>query len=149
MRIVDKELIFTDLNLTSKVELLEFIANKFFDYKKVNDKKKYVEDVLEREKEFSTNLGNGFCIPHAKSMSVDESSIAIVKNNVEIKWDDDEPAKIFFVLAICESDKGTLHLRILSQIAQKLMEDEFVQSIENAKSSEEIFELMKNMNEVK
>ena len=48
---------------------------------KLLDKDKYLQAVIDREKEFSTGIGMGIAIPHGKSSGVKEASISIWKKH--------------------------------------------------------------------
>ena len=61
---------------------------------------------LKREQEFSTNIGFGIAIPHAKDKSVNKASIAIGTFSPGLNYEDGEaPVKLMFLLAVpTESD---------------------------------------------
>lgn len=52
---------------------------------KLNDRELFKEKVLSRENQFTTGIGDGIAIPHAKTAAVKEAGLAamIVKNGVE------------------------------------------------------------------
>lgn len=96
----------------------------------------YAEAMLEREKTFSTYMGNGIALPHGVESSKDEvteSGIAIMVFPNGTDWDG-ETAKIVIGIA----GKGNEHLDILGNIAMKLGEEEAVEKMITM-NREEIF----------
>ncbi|AHI53252.1 PTS sugar transporter subunit IIA [Spiroplasma culicicola] len=99
---------------------------------------------FEREKEGSTAFTDGIGIPHSKVNSIIQPGIYVIKNKNGINWDslDGKETNFFIALAIPNLDSNTLHLKMLSSVARKLVDKEFKKNILNAKTKEEIFELL-------
>ena len=100
----------------------------------LNDKQAYLEAVAERESHCTTGIGNAVAIPHGKTAAVKRSSIAVGKLAKAVDWQamDDQPVEVVFLLAIGENDAGDLHLKLLQQIAVKLMDDAIVAALRSA-----------------
>jgi PTS system, fructose subfamily, IIA component len=100
----------------------------------------YIHSVLEREKSYTTGVGNGIAIPHGKSKSVKEAIIVFGKSAEGILWDslDGQPVYMVFLLGVPDSNIDNQHLRILSQLSRKLMNDDFVETLKKAVTVEEI-----------
>lgn len=92
---------------------------------KLTDKAKYKEAVLQREKEFSTGIGMGIAIPHAKDSSVKEAALTfgISKTGIDYEALDGTAAHLFFLIAV-PADSNDVHLKVLSYISRKLMHQE-------------------------
>jgi len=110
---------------------------------KLLDKDKYLQAVIDREKEFSTGIGMGIAIPHGKSSGVKEAALVFGRSKAGIDYEsmDDELAHIFFLIAVPEESRNE-HLKILSQISRKLMHKELRESLMKASSAEEIITLL-------
>ena len=110
---------------------------------KLIDKDKYIQAVIDREKEFSTGIGMGIAIPHGKSSGVKEPALVFGRSKVGIDYEsmDDELAHIFFLIAVPEESSNE-HLKILSQISRKLMHKELRESLMKASSAEEIITIL-------
>ena len=83
---------------------------------------------IAREVEGDTGMVDGFAVPHAKSPSVCEASVLILKDPVGIEgWGtmDDLPVTVAIALLIPEVNAGTSHLMVLSKVAEALMDDAF------------------------
>lgn len=106
----------------------------------LEDAELFFKDVLKREKEGSTGVGEGVAIPHSKTKAVREAGLVFVRfpDGVEFDALDGEKVKFLFLIAVPDLANDT-HLEILSQLSMLLMNHSFIQSLEKAKTSEEIF----------
>lgn len=133
------------LELTSKTkeDVLIEMAEILDKNDKLLDKDKYLQAVIDREKEFSTGIGMGIAIPHGKSSGVKEPALIFGRSQDGIDYQsmDDKPAHIFFLIAVPEESSNE-HLKILSQISRKLMHKELRESLMKASSPEEIITLL-------
>jgi fructose-specific phosphotransferase system IIA component len=133
------------LELTSKTkqEVIREMVKVLDENDKLLDKDKYLQAVLDREKEFSTGIGMGIAIPHGKSSGVKEPALMFGRSMGGIDYEsmDDEPAQLFFLIAVPEESSDE-HLKILSQISRKLMHKELRESLMKASSAEEIITLL-------
>jgi len=78
----------------------------------------YIDGMLQREKVFSTNIGNGIAIPHSVEEGkkyVKNSGIAVMVFPEGTPWNED---MVRLVIAIAGS--GDEHLEILANVAEKL-----------------------------
>lgn len=131
-----------DLKASNKDEVLDELIDILVDTGKVIDKDVFKKAVLKREEEFSTGIGMGIAIPHGKSSAVKEASIVfgLSKKGIDYKSMDDEPAHLFFLIAVPE-ESSDVHLRALSEISRKLMHTETREGIYNAKSFHEFIKV--------
>ena len=84
-------------------------------------KQSYVDGMVEREKTFSTFMGNGLALPHgveAAKKEIKSSGIAVMTFPEGTDWDGN---KVNVVIGI--AGVGEEHLDILSVIADKMMEE--------------------------
>lgn len=109
----------------SKDDVIKEIGNLLYESGYID--KSYINGMLEREKTFSTNIGNGIAIPHgteeAKS-SVKNSGIAVMIFPNGTVWNDE---RVKVVIAI--AGVGDEHLDILANIAEKLSDTENVDKL--------------------
>ncbi|MGL5354707.1 MAG: PTS sugar transporter subunit IIA, partial [Clostridium sp.] len=126
-KVIDLNLIRIDVEKENKNEVLELLARLAFENDIVESEKAYFEGLLERESECTTGFGKGFAIPHCKSITVKKPAVIVCKLKNGVEWEamDDKPVNFVLGLAIPESEAGTTHLKILSQLARLLMDDEF------------------------
>lgn len=135
-----ENLVVLDGEQTSKEEILSELADLMDRDGRLTDKEDYMRHVMEREKECSTALETGYAIPHGKCNSVKEPSVAFARLKKGISWggDDEEKIQVIFLLAVPEANAGNLHLKILSKLARRLMDNEFCNRISNVKTPEEL-----------
>lgn len=143
--ILGVEQVIIDLEAPTKEAVIKELAS-YLDQKGVlADKELYIKAVLEREEHSTTGVGNGVAIPHGKSDTVTAAAIAYAKLKTPIEWEalDDKPVSSVIMLAIPDSEKGDTHLRLLSEIAIKLMDDEIVDQLKKATEPVAIINLLK------
>ncbi|NMM65188.1 PTS sugar transporter subunit IIA [Clostridium sp. P21] len=137
-----KDLVFKDLEFSSNVEVLEFLASKL--YEKGYVKEEYKEAILEREKEYPTGLPSidiKIAIPHANHTLVNKATLAIgiLKNPVEFKAMDDPDkglnVSIVIMLALNEPHG---HIEMLQRIVKLIKNPDTLKEITQASSCEEI-----------
>ena len=135
---IETENIILDLKSKSKKNLLEFIAMKM---SKDNNVEKDIifEKLYEREKLGTTGLGKGIVIPHARIPNTKEPKIIIVKLDMPLNYEsiDGNDIDIVFALIVPEKE-DSLHIDLLSNIANMLEDKSFLLYIRNSTSKEEI-----------
>lgn len=140
---ITKECISLNLTAKSKNDVIDELVNMLFKNGKLNDPKEYKKQILKREEESSTGLEEGIAIPHAKTAAVKVPTVAIgiSKDGVDFNSLDGEPSKLFFMIAAPANAKDS-HIEVLSQLSTSLLEDDIREGILNAKSKEEIINIL-------
>ena len=113
---------------------------------KLNDREEYKNEILKREAQSSTGMEEGIAIPHGKTKAVKIPTVAIgiSKKGVDYESLDGEPSHLFFMIAAPENSNDS-HIELLSKITTLLLEDDIREALLNAKSKEEVLDiLMKN-----
>ena len=109
----------------------------------LNDQDVYKQGIYAREELSTTGIGEGIAIPHAQSEAVNAPELAtmVVKDGVDYQSLDNQPAKLFFMIAVPKTG-GNEHLQILAMLSQMLMDTDFKDSLINAQSVEEFMDLI-------
>ena len=117
------------------------------EYGMITDVDEYVAAVLKREAEVPTTVGFNVSIPHGKSQAVITPFITFMKTESAFVWDEisKDEAQLIFMIGVPMDQKDTLHLRILAQISRKLIDEKFRESLLNAESVEEAYQLLKSI----
>jgi len=123
MEIIDETLIMLDIDLRSKNDVIEAIADTLDSCGRLNDRKQFIRDVLAREEVVSTYIGDQIVIPHARSVSVRTASLVYVRLKEPVAWNVSEQAKYIFNIAVPEKNDENDHLKILSSVARRLMDE--------------------------
>ena len=146
MKIADllaKESIDLQAKVGSKAEALEHLVTLMAKSGKLADEAEYKRCVLAREEEGSTGIGEGIAIPHAKTNAVKAPGLAamIVSEGVDVASLDDQPAKLFFMIAAPDTEDN-VHLDVLSRLSTLLMDEEFTTALYAAKSPKEFLSII-------
>ena len=146
MKIADllaKESIDLQAKVGSKAEALEHLVTLMAKSGKLADEAEYKRCVLAREEEGSTGIGEGIAIPHAKTNAVKAPGLAamIVSEGVDFASLDDQPAKLFFMIAAPDTEDN-VHLDVLSRLSTLLMDEEFTTTLYAAKSPKEFLSII-------
>ena len=109
----------------------------------ISDKAAYKEAILKRESEFSTAVGDGIAIPHAKTAAVKKPGLAAmtVPGGVDWKAPDGENSDLMFMIAAPEGEANT-HLEILANLSAMLMHEEFANALRAAKTPAEFLKVI-------
>lgn len=147
--ILSKQQIYLNLNLKTRDAVLRFISTEAQKQQFATDKEQIYQDFIKREKEYSTAFQEGFAIPHAKSQAVRDAKLFVVTTNEKIDWHspDNFKVKVIFGILVPFEEAGTKHIKILSTLAGNLMDQEFQEKFLYAKNKQEIFQLLKNVEE--
>ena len=143
--------IMTDRKFKDKNEVISYLAN--LNNQNVIVPSDYEKDVLERESVVSTYVGFGVAIPHAKSLSLKSPFVIYGKIEEGVKWDEsDEKVNQVFMIGVPKSENGQekdsrLHLKILSELSKNLMRSSFRDELIQAKNEEEVYKLLKTIEE--
>jgi fructose-specific phosphotransferase system IIA component len=109
----------------------------------VADLDRYVTAVREREKHSTTGVGFGVAIPHGKSAAVRRAAVAFGRTRQGLEWNalDGQPVHLVFLIAAPE-DADNVHLRALSHLARKLMDEGFREGLRTAATPEQVLSLL-------
>jgi len=130
------------LTASNKVDVIKELLTLFSENNLIDNREEVLKAVLEREKILSTGLGNGVAIPHCKTNSVEEFSVAlgIHPKGVDFQSLDHKPAHIVFLLLGPENKPG-FHIRLLSRISRIISKGDVRRQILASKSPEEIYQI--------
>lgn len=142
--ILTKDLIILDLEGDTQEKAVDELISTFDLQHKITSKDEFRKAIFAREAESTTGIGVSVAIPHGKSASVKEPSVVFGRNLKGIDWNslDGEPAKLIFMIAVPIDNKDDAHLKILQMLSRKLMDDQFREDLENAKTIEEAYALL-------
>ena len=98
----------------------------------------YRDAVLAREAEFSTAVGEGVAIPHAKTPAVSKPGLVAmtVPGVVDWKAPDGKPSDLIFLIAAPDTE-ANVHLEVLAKLSALLMHPEFPAALRAATTVEE------------
>ena len=138
---VKVENVFVAENFASRDEALSFVSNQAVKAGVADDADAVMNAFLAREAEGSTGMMEGFAIPHAKSDAITDAVVIVVKDDSGVTgWDtmDGAPVNVAIALLIPGAQAGTTHLKILSKVAEALMDEGFRATVKGSTDAAEI-----------
>ena len=146
--LLDARSILLNASPKSKNEALDQIVDLMVKSEKINDKEAYRKQVYAREEESTTGIGEGIAIPHGKCDAVTKPGLAamVVKDGVDFDSLDGEPVTLMFLIA-APNTEDNIHLDVLSKLSVLLMNEEFTESLRNAKTVEEFMNIINDADE--
>ena len=138
---VKVENVFVAEDFTSRDEALSFVSNQAVKAGIASDADAVMNAFLAREAEGTTGMMEGFAIPHAKSDAITEAAVIVVKDESGVTgWDtmDGAPVNVAIALLIPGAQAGTTHLKILSKVAEALMDEGFRATVKGSTDAAEI-----------
>ncbi|WP_300741475.1 fructose-specific PTS transporter subunit EIIC [uncultured Brachyspira sp.] len=141
--VITLDCINTDLKGTTKSEIIDEMVDILYNNGKLNDREEYKQEILKREAQSSTGMEEGIAIPHGKTKAVKIPTVAIgiSKKGVDYESLDGEPSHLFFMIAAPENSNDS-HIELLSKITTLLLEDDIREALLNAKSKEEVLDIL-------
>lgn len=138
---VKVENVFVAEDFASRDEALSFVSNQAVKAGIAGDADAVMNAFLAREAEGTTGMMEGFAIPHAKSDAITEAAVIVVKDESGVTgWDtmDGAPVNVAIALLIPGAQAGTTHLKILSKVAEALMDEDFRATVKGSTDAAEI-----------
>jgi PTS system fructose-specific IIC component len=143
--IIKNNLYFTKISGSNKDDALMQMTDVLHQNGALKDKNNFYHDILQREEIASTFMENSVAIPHAKSESVAKVSIVLGISEQDIKNplfdDENSTARIFFMLAV-PNESSDLHLQLISNLAQFIINEDFCKQILQINSKDEFIALI-------
>ena len=148
IELLDKKSISLEAAPKSKSEALDLAVDLMAESGKIKDKEAYKKLVYAREEESTTGVGEGIAIPHGKGDCVDKPGLAamVIKDGVDFEALDEEPVNILFLIAAPDTEDN-VHLDVLSKLSMMLMDEDFRNSLINAKDVDEFIDIVDRTDE--
>jgi len=137
-RIITPELVSLDVPLgDGKADVIRALAERVVANGRARDADELFADAWAREEKDETGLPGGIGIPHARSASVTEPTLAFARLTPGVDFGaPDGPADIVFLIA-APAGADEAHLAVLSQLARSLMNPDFMAGLRSASTPEE------------
>lgn len=112
----------------------------------LSSKEEFIKDVYLREAEGQTGLENHIAIPHGKSAAVLKTSLAIGRTENAIEWEtlDGKPVHCIILFSVRLVDQNTTHIKLLSQVASTLADEEIIERLLTEQEPANIMNLFAN-----
>ena len=145
-----ERLIAVNLEADSKDSAIEQLICMLDKENRINSLSEFRDSISERENESTTEVGEYTAIPHGRSETVIENSVCIATLKKPVIWNFEtkEEIDIIFMLAV-KKDSSDTHIEILSELASKIMEEDFISNIKNSVSKNEIYKIITEKEDAK
>jgi mannitol/fructose-specific phosphotransferase system IIA component (Ntr-type) len=114
-------------------------------YFKGNEPEDVIKAILKRELLSSTGIGDGVAIPHAKHPCVNQliGTVAVAPAGVPFDSVDNDPVFVL-VMLISPQERPSEHLRALEGVSRCLKDKNFVLSLRQSTTPQQIWDLICN-----
>ncbi len=137
-----KNVMIMDLKGTTKEAVINEMVDKYHAEGIVTDADEYRQDILKREAESTTGIGEGIAMPHAKDSAVTRATVLFAKSakGVDFNALDGQPVHLFFMIAAPEGANNE-HLAALAALSSLLINPKLVADLKQAKTPDEVLDL--------
>lgn len=127
----------------SQAEAIDVLVDLHDASGNISDRDKYRQAVLDREAQFSTAVGDGVAIPHAKTDAVVRPGLAAITVPAGVDWNapDGKPSDLIFMIAAPEG-QANVHLEVLAKLSMLLMHEDFGAALRAAKTVDEFLKVI-------
>ncbi len=142
-RATSRELISLNCRFSTKLEAINYLVDRLDEAGKLSSREEFYKAVMERESISETGIDMGMAIPHGKSRAVKEAAFAVATVAEPISgWESIVPGNqvsIVFLLAIPESEAGSTHLELLSELMTRVSDADYLERLKSSKTAEELY----------
>lgn len=137
MSTITPALVSLDVELgADKEQVLRALAARFVDAGRAGDADELFAAAWAREEQDATGLPGGIAIPHAKTATVTQASLAFARLSPGVDFGGGDPSDIVFMIAAPDT-AAEEHLAVLSQLARHLMDEDFLAALRAAATADE------------
>ncbi len=138
--LLTQELTLANVDGVSKKRVIDTLAQLFSESTPEIDATALFRQFINREKLGSTGIGQGIAIPHCRCASTNKTLLACISLKSAIDFDavDHEPIDLIFAMVVPENTESE-HLELLSSLATRMQDPDYVSALRRAKSSSELY----------
>ena len=141
--LITTDLVALDADFGDSVDsVITNLATLVHDTGRATDIAGLAQPAIGREAKAGTGVPGGVAIPHCRSEAVTEPTLAFARlsRGVDFSGPDGDAQLVFLIAA--PAGGGKAHLKILSKLARALVRKDFLESLRNAPTKEEIVRLV-------
>ncbi len=141
--VTTRDLVLLDVDAgADKEAVIGRLAQALADAGRSGDRDGLQAAAMAREAQSATGLPGGIAIPHCRSPYVDVASIGFARLSPKVDFGaPDGPADLVFLIAAPDSG-GAEHMKLLSSLARALVRPDFVQSLRDAATADDVVNLV-------
>ncbi|AHK22249.1 EIIABC-Fru [Candidatus Hepatoplasma crinochetorum Av] len=124
-------------DFSSIEDALKEIANLLKTNNLIKDQNKAFQNLLAREKQISTGVGDGIAIPHAEIEDLLEPKIAVIRTKKGIDWKSIDGKNVNLIIAILvPATNRDKHFEILTKLSSSLVDPKNIEKFRKANAKE-------------
>ncbi len=141
--LLDEQVITTNLRARDQRTAFEEMAGMLKRTGRVQDTRRIVEALLEREASCSTSLGKGIAFPHARvdGLNGPVALLAVSRHGLPFAGNGNRPVHLLF-LFLTPTESTDVHLQVLSQSAALFSDTVLVRAIRKARTPHLVLSLL-------
>lgn len=138
--LLSKDLMIMNLKSTTKKDVIDEMIEKLYENNVINDVLKFRSEIMKRELESSTGLGEGVAMPHAKTSAVNKPAIVFARSTTGVDYEalDGEDTYIFFMIAATEG-QNQMHIETLAKLSKLLLKEGFIDRLKASETPEDVY----------
>ncbi|TDN50728.1 phosphoenolpyruvate--protein phosphotransferase [Scandinavium goeteborgense] len=136
-----ENILFTDRPLR-KEQIIQLLCGNLAVNGRTEHPLELEEDIWQREEIVTTGVGFGVAIPHTKSAWIRHSSISLARLPALTDWQSEMGDVELVIMLTLGEDEGINHVKVFSQLARKLVNKTFRQSLLEATDAQAILTLL-------
>ncbi|MDO4910818.1 MAG: fructose-specific PTS transporter subunit EIIC [Corynebacterium sp.] len=141
--VITPELVALDVDFgATPQEVIPQLAQKLVDAGRASDVNVLSADALAREAKSGTGVPGGIAIPHCRSEAVSIPTLGFARLSQKADFSGPDGAADIVFLIGAPAGGGKEHLKILSKLARALVKKDFVESLRNAATEQEVVDLV-------
>ena len=144
-RILSSSHILVDLQSKRNFDAIRELAGVLREDQAIEDPKRFLANLIRREKQGSTGIGKGVAVPHVHEDSISRQVLAvgISREGIEFNAIDGEPVQIIALLATPQRHHKQ-HMELLAALSRLLQHQEVRASLLNAHDAAKVMEIFKD-----
>lgn len=137
-----KDAMIMDLKASTKEAAINEMVHQYHLAGVIDDEELYKKDILAREAESTTGIGDGIAMPHARDKAVKKAAVLFAKSKQGVDYNslDGQPVNLFFMIAAPAGANNT-HLQALAALSSLLIDPKLVAALKQAQTPEEVQQL--------
>ena len=143
-RILSESHILTDMQSRRKFDAIRELAGVLEKDDAIGDSKRFLANLIRREKQGSTGIGKGVAVPHVHEDSISRQVLAvgISRQGIEFNAIDGEPVHIIALLATPKRHHKQ-HMGLLAALSRMLQQRKVRSSLVDAPDAEQVLKIFK------
>ncbi|WP_353949021.1 PTS sugar transporter subunit IIA [Sporolactobacillus sp. Y61] len=139
--IITPDLIDMDVKANDKMTIINHLIELARRDGRLRSVENYRQAIIDRENEASTSLGYSVAVPHGKTDAVKSPFVCFAKSKKGVLWNR-QVVHLIFMIGVPEKEKGNYYLKILSNIARKIIETDFRQKLIQSSNKQEVIDII-------